>query len=52
MAKAKVNVFPQEGPKKHSGKQHPSVESVKDARHNPKAQATALSQRQESQQHE
>jgi hypothetical protein len=52
MAKAKVNVFPQEAQGRHSGVTHPKVEKVVNAKHDPKAQATALSQRQESQQHE
>jgi hypothetical protein len=42
MAKEKVNVYPQEGPGRHSGKKHPKTEAVKDAKHNPQPKATAI----------
>ena len=41
---AKHNAEKQEGPGIHSGRKHPSVEAVRDAKHNPQPKVTALGQ--------
>jgi hypothetical protein len=39
---AKTNPLPQEGKGIHNGRKHPDVESVRDAKHNPKPKVAAI----------
>jgi hypothetical protein len=49
---SKKNQQPLEGPGRHSGRQHPKAEKVRDAKLDTQAKKLALSKRQTAQDHE